>query len=119
LSFTKNTANFARFGLACIPPNDVDIQTNFDVYMLGKVLWCMVAGKPKLDREFWDEQGNDVTKLFPTDPNMYMINDLLGHSVVVRENSCLSSANDLLLVVDTHLETIKHGGQLLRDAPSQ
>jgi len=97
----------------------VDIQTNFDVYMLGKVLWCMVAGKPKLDREFWDEQGNDVTKLFPTDPNMYMINDLLGHSVVVRENSCLSSANDLLLVVDTHLETIKHGGQLLRDAPSQ
>jgi serine/threonine protein kinase len=89
------------------------VKTNFDVYMLGKVLWCMVAGKPKLEREFWNEPENDVTKLFPSDPSMYMVNDILGHSVVVRENKCLSSANDLLLVVDTHLETIKQGGQLL------
>jgi serine/threonine protein kinase len=28
-----------------------NVKTNFDVYMLGKVLWCMVAGKPKLDRD--------------------------------------------------------------------
>jgi hypothetical protein len=27
------------------------INPNFDVYMLGKVLWCMVAGKLKLHRE--------------------------------------------------------------------
>lgn len=24
-----------------------NVNTNFDVYMLGKVLWCMVSGKPK------------------------------------------------------------------------
>jgi serine/threonine protein kinase len=92
-----------------------NVKPKFDVYMLGKVLWCMVAGKPKLDREFWDEPDNDVTKLFPSDPHMHMINDILGHSVVVRENNCLSSADDLLLVVDTHLESIKQGGQLLKD----
>ena len=49
------------------------VKTDFDVYMLGKVLWCMVAGKPKLDREFWDEPENDLTKLFPSDPHMHMI----------------------------------------------
>jgi serine/threonine protein kinase len=90
------------------------VKPNFDVYMLGKVLWCMVAGKPKLDREFWDEPDNDVTKLFPHDPHMHMVNDILGHSVVQREQNCLASADDLLLVVDTHLESIKQGGQLLR-----
>jgi serine/threonine protein kinase len=91
------------------------VKTDFDVYMLGKVLWCMVAGKPKLDREFWDEPENDLTKLFPSDPHMHMINLILGRSVVTREEKCCRSADDLLLQVDTNLEQIKQGGQLLLD----
>jgi len=91
------------------------VKTDFDVYMLGKVLWCMVAGKPKLDREFWDEPENDVTKLFPSDPHMHMINLILGRSVVTREEKCCGSANDLLLQVDTNLEQIRQGGQLSHD----
>ena len=91
------------------------VKTDFDVYMLGKVLWCMVAGKPKLDREFWDEPENDLTKLFPKDPHMHMINLILGRSVVTREEKCCGSANELLLQVDTNLEQIKQGGQLLHD----
>ena len=75
----------------------------------------MVAGKPKLDREFWDEPENDLTKLFPSDPHMHMINVILGRSVVTREEKCCGSANDLLLQVDTNLEQIKQGGQLLHD----
>ena len=92
-----------------------NVRTNFDVYMLGKVLWCMVAGKPKLDREYWDEPENDLTKLFPSDPHMHMINVILGKSVVERQEKCLASADDLLLIVDTNLESIKQGGQLLQD----
>jgi hypothetical protein len=92
-----------------------NVRTNFDVYMLGKVLWCMVAGKPKLDREYWDEPENDVTKLFRSDPHMHMINVILGNSVVERQDQCLASADDLLLMVDTNLESIKQGGQLLND----
>lgn len=90
------------------------VNTNFDVYMLGKVLWCMVSGKPKLDREYWDEPDNDVTKLFPSDPHSYMINVILERSVVERQDKCFSSADDLLLVVNTNLESIKQGGQLLQ-----
>jgi serine/threonine protein kinase len=91
------------------------VKTDFDVYMLGKVLWCMVAGKPKLDREFWDEPENDLTKLFPSDPHMHMINLILGRSVVTREEKCCGSANELLLQVDTNLEQIKQGGQPLQE----
>jgi hypothetical protein len=75
----------------------------------------MVAGKPKLDREFWGEAENDLTKLFPSDPHMHMINLLLGRSVVTREEKCCGSANDLLLPADINLEQIKQGGQLLLD----
>ncbi len=91
------------------------VKTNFDVYMLGKVLWCMVSGKPKLDREYWEEPDNDLTKLFPSNPHMYMINVILGNSVVERQEKCFSSADDLLLVIGTNLESIKQGGQLLND----
>lgn len=44
-----------------------------------------------------------------------MIKVILGHSVVEREEKCLGSADDLLLVVDSNLESIKQGGQLLLD----
>jgi hypothetical protein len=83
--------------------------------MLGKVLWCMVTGRPKLDREYFVEPDNDVTKLFPSDPHAHMINVILGHSVVERQEKCFASADDLLLVVDTNLASIKQGGQLLND----
>jgi serine/threonine protein kinase len=92
-----------------------EVNTRFDVFMLGKVLWCMVTGRPKLDREYWEEPGNDITNLFPGDPHMYMINRILGHSVVERQEKCLSSAGDLLLVVNATFESIKQGGQLLQD----
>lgn len=91
------------------------VTPSFDVYMLGKVLWCMVAGRPVLSREYFEEADNDVTKLFPHDPHAHMINEVLRKCVVEREKNCLSSANDLLLMVNSHLEIIKQGGQLLHD----
>jgi serine/threonine protein kinase len=91
------------------------VKPSFDVYMLGKVLWCMVAGWPVLKREYFHRPNHDVTELFHNDPNMYMINVILEHSVVEEEKDCWSSASDLLLVVDADLETIKQGGQLLRE----
>ncbi len=89
------------------------VKPSFDVYMLGKVLWCLAAGRPVLKREYFEEPDNDVTKLFPSDPHAYMINVILKRSVVEREQKCLSSADDLLLIVDTNLEIIKQSGQLL------
>lgn len=91
------------------------VKPNFDVYMLGKVLWCMVSGKPVLKREYFDRPDNDVTVLFRNDPHSYIINEVLKHSVVEEQKDCFSSAEDLLLAVDTYLEIIKQGGQLLKE----
>jgi hypothetical protein len=46
---------------------------------------------------------------------MHMINVILENSVVTRQEKCFRSADNLLLVVDSNLETIKQGGQLLHD----
>jgi len=91
------------------------INPNFDVYMLGKVLWCMVAGKLKLHREDFRDPRLDVTKLFQNDPDMHLVNQILGKCVVTREEDCLGSAQDLLLMVEAMAQMIRRGGQLLRD----
>lgn len=92
-----------------------DVQANFDVYMLGKLLWCMMTGKPRLVREYYDRPENNLTSIFGNDPSMHAINQILDHSVVEDPSDCCSSAVDLLLIVNYHLAVMGAGGQLLND----
>lgn len=89
------------------------IRPSFDVYMLGKVLWCMVTGRLKLHREDFRDPRLDVTKLFPHDPSMHIVNEILSASVVTREEDCLLSAHDLLPRVVAYVEMLRQRGQLL------
>jgi serine/threonine protein kinase len=92
-----------------------NVQPNFDVYMLGKLLWSMIDGRPVLPREFFEdpEYDFDLTKTFPNDPQMHAINRILAKCVVDKPRECLSSATDLLSMVDTLLLCMDRGGQLL------
>lgn len=89
------------------------VDPNFDVYMLGKLLWCMVAGRLRLFREWHRRPDYDLCVKFPSDPHMHMINRILDKCVVEHAHDCLSSAADLLLMVDECLAVIRHGGQML------
>lgn len=91
------------------------VQANFDVYMLGKLLWCMVSGRLKLPREYHKRTEYNLTELFPNEPDMHAINALLDKCVVEEPEQCLSSAQDLLMAVDAFLAMMSRGGQLLRD----
>jgi len=92
-----------------------EVNPSFDVYMLGKLLWTIVDGRAVLPREYHREHDFDLTKTFPDDPNMYLINEILNKCVVERERDCLSGAQDLLLVVGKVLQIIERGGQLLQE----
>jgi hypothetical protein len=81
--------------------------------MLGKLLWCMVAGKLKLPREYHREPGFDLTEVFPDDPQMHIIYRILDQCVVEKAKDCLPNASELLLVVDAFLRLIDRDGQLL------
>jgi serine/threonine protein kinase len=92
-----------------------NITPSFDVYMLGKVLWCMVSGKLKLHREDFLDARLDLTKMFPDDPNMYIVNRILSKCVVTRERDCLSSAHDLLSMISEFVRALDRDGQLLEE----
>jgi serine/threonine protein kinase len=90
-----------------------NVQPNFDVYMLGKLLWCMVSGRLKLPREYHKKPAYDVTMLFPNDPNMRVIGEIVGKCVVEEPHDCLKSAEDLLVVVDEQLAALVRGLPML------
>lgn len=92
-----------------------DVDGSFDVYMLGKLLWCMVAGRLKLLREYYRRADYDVTRLFPSDPHMHAINAILDKCLRDKPEECLPSASELLVVVNSHLRAIQGGGQMLRE----
>ncbi|MGH9342819.1 MAG: protein kinase domain-containing protein [Terriglobia bacterium] len=95
------------------------VHANFDVYMLGKLLWCMIAGRLKLPREYHKRTGFDLAELFPSSPEMHIINSILDRCVVEDPNRCLESAQQLLLIVDESLAILGRGGQLLSDGVSR
>lgn len=90
-----------------------DVQQNFDVYMLGKLLWCMVSGRFKLPREYHKRRAYDVTTLYPNDLNMRAINEILEKCVVEEPEQCLKSAEDLLEIVDESLAVLERGLPML------
>jgi serine/threonine protein kinase len=92
-----------------------DVRPSFDVYMLGKLLWCMVSGGAKLPREFQKRPQFSLVEMFPGDPAMEMINSILDCSVVEDESRCLKSGGEMLALVDRYLAILRKGGQLLSD----
>jgi len=92
-----------------------NIRPNFDVYMLGELLWCMVAGRLKLPREYHRKQMFDLAEMFPKSPDMHIINSILDRCVVEDPNNCLESAEQLLSILDENLIILDRGGQLLSE----
>jgi serine/threonine protein kinase len=93
----------------------VEVDGSFDVYELGKLLWCMVAGRLKLIREWYTRPEFDLTVKFHDDPQMHMINAVLDKCLHETPDKCLPRAGELLLVIDAHLNVMRRGGQMLRD----
>lgn len=83
-----------------------DVKPNFDVYMLGKVLWCMIAGRPRIPREYHRRPGFNLTNIFPNNKDMPIINSILDKCLVEDSHQCLASAKELLEVVDEKLAMI-------------
>jgi serine/threonine protein kinase len=92
-----------------------EINPSFDAYMLGKVLWCMVAGRLKLHREDFLHPALNVEKLWPNDPDMHIVNTILSKCVVPREEDCLPSAQDLWLMVGKYVEILQNNGHVFKD----
>lgn len=87
-----------------------DIKSTFDVFSLGKVLWAMVSGLPKLQLWYFDKPKFNVADLYPNDKHNHFANPLFEKCIVENESDCLADAGALLEEVDKILEAIENDG---------
>jgi serine/threonine protein kinase len=92
-----------------------DLTLSFDVFSLGKVLWAMVSGKSLLPLWYHRRPEYDLTRLFPKDPHVHLINAFLD--LCIKENQDDHGYPDaiaLLEQIDRLLEIMRRDGELLR-----
>jgi serine/threonine protein kinase len=87
-----------------------NVEPCSDVYMLGKLLWCMVSGKLKLPREDHRKAKFNLATIFPDSLEMERINLILDKCLVADSTVCLASAAELLILVDKAVREIQKGG---------
>jgi hypothetical protein len=98
-----------------------DVNPTLDIFPLGKVLWCMVAGRSNLEFWYFDQEekrgrpSNNLETLFPEDPAMPIINEILRKCVVEDEDSCLKTASELLDIVKSATARIRGFGRKPQD----
>ena len=92
-----------------------ELSPTFDVFSLAKVLWAMISGKKILRLWYHTRPENNLSELFPRQPHMELVNQLLN--MCIRENEedmhCLD-ASMLLQLIDQILQVMKNRGDLLR-----
>jgi serine/threonine protein kinase len=91
-----------------------DVRPSFDVFGLGKVLWSMVSGRTKLRLWYYNRPEFDLTRLFPADERMFLINKILARCLVENEEDCkYPSAQELITEIDEAISILQRGGQVI------
>jgi serine/threonine protein kinase len=95
-----------------------DVRPSFDVFSLGKVLWSLVSGRPKMRLWYFDQPDFDLVRLFPNDERMQWVNRLLAGSVREHERDVWRDARQFLNELDAVLAILRRGGQMVsREVP--
>jgi hypothetical protein len=85
-----------------------DIKPTFDVFSLGKLLWSLVSGQPKLLLWYFIKPQFNVETLFPNGKFIKLANPLFRKCIVEEESNCLPDASALLEEVDKTLLVIEN-----------
>jgi serine/threonine protein kinase len=96
-----------------------DVRPNFDVFSLGKLLWALVAGRPKLRLWYHSKPEFDIRTQFPKNELMPWVTAILEETVVEEPEACIADATTLLERVDAAIEGLTSryrlvNGDLLR-----
>ena len=87
-----------------------EVQPEFDVFSLAKVLWAMVSGRPKFPLWYFDRRDHDLRQMFPDEPAVQYVHEILWKCVVESEEEMrLHNAAELLKEVDSAITAISNG----------
>ena len=83
-----------------------EVQPNFDVFSLGKVLWAMIAGQPRLQLWYHRKPQFNLGGMFPDNESIAFVQTILNKTVVEEPTDCLKNATELLDLIDWTIEAL-------------
>ena len=90
-----------------------EVQPAFDVFSVAKVLWTMVSGRPKFPLWYFDRGENDLRQMFPEEPAVQFVHEILRKCVVEFESDTrLRDAGELVREVDAAIKALSSGCQI-------
>ena len=92
-----------------------EVTPSFDVFSAGKLLWAMISGKPRFPLWYFDRKQHDLREMFPEDPHISYVRNILAKTVVERAENCLPNGTALLNEVDNAIGAVSIGGQMPGD----
>ena len=84
----------------------------WDVYGIGKVLWSLITGLEKITSYYHgsaDKPKENIENFLSESEEIEVVNEILKSSVTKDESSCISSASELIKLIDEGLKKIHHG----------
>lgn len=82
------------------------IDARWDVFAIGKILYCLIAGRRQLRWARQKKKGNNLEELFEGKPEMKRVNELLGKCIVEDKEDCLPDGRALLQEFDEAIAEI-------------
>lgn len=112
---TRVTESFEKVGTTdFMPPWLISVgrldavKPSFDVFALGKILWCLLSGERVIPLYYIDREQHDLRKRFPDDRLVELVHErILKKTVVEDEDDCLPDAKSLLTAVDEVISLAK------------
>jgi serine/threonine protein kinase len=92
-----------------------DIEPNFDIFCLGKLLWAMLSGRTFLRLWYHHEEDFELEKVFPRDESIRWARTILDKCIVEKKKDCLQTAGELLTLVDEVLPAVRRYAQVVGD----
>jgi len=86
-----------------------DVTPAFDVFSLGKLLWVMVAGQPRMPLWYFTHPDFDLLKKFPESIGIVLVQEILSRTVVEFEKDCLATAGELLAMITRVIGVLERG----------
>jgi len=102
-----------------MPPWHVDIRVDevkqdFDLYSLGKLLWCLITGKKRMPTDDFRSDSYSLEKLFPQADYIHFANNIFENCIVTEPTNCkYKNASELLSEIDEMIGIITKGTDIL------
>jgi hypothetical protein len=89
-----------------------EVKPNFDVFSLGKLLWSMISGRPRLRLWYHRKPDFDLAQMFPQNDSIPFVQRILDKTVVEEPENCLAGADRLLGEIDEAINAVGSHGRI-------